>query len=170
LTAYFKEQTAAFGEERVFAFGARSAGPRPLAANFRAFAAGLLATAVTWFITSRTRPDEPGWTIGSVIALFVGVFALLLDVVQRRRRLPKETAGLVIGPGGLAMEHGEVSGLLQWSEVRTVRIGPSSSFLSMRSDRRPSIGIDVGGATVRISDSFDRCLSEIHERIAKYWR
>jgi hypothetical protein len=34
----------------------------------------------------------------------------------------------------------------------------------------PGIAVEVEGATFVITDSYDRPLSEIHERILKYWR
>ena len=34
----------------------------------------------------------------------------------------------------------------------------------------PGIAVEVEGATFAITDSYDRPLSEIHERILKYWR
>ena len=81
----------------------------------------------------------------------------------------RRAAAIVISPLGLAMEQGPLNGHLTWQQIRKVSAQVPNKGITV-TRVAPGIAVEVEGATFVITDSYDRPLSEIHERIVKYWR
>jgi hypothetical protein len=85
------------------------------------------------------------------------------------RAVSKEAA-MVITPLGLALQQGALSGHHTWQEIRKVSLRQKPTGFTAGHEPAPAIALGVEGATISITDSYDRPLGEIHDRIAKYWR
>ena len=152
---------------------ARALPPRRRRAGARS-GKGLLITAVFWAVLAFVRPGAGGWYAGAGLA-----------AGHRRRcawsrrgagpaaastRTRSSGAALVISPLGLAMEQGPLNGHLTWQQIRKVSVQVPGKGITVTRTVTPGIAVEVEGATFVITDSYDRPLSEIHERIVKYWR
>ena len=171
LDAYAREQEASFGADRVFAYGARRGPFRHDAARWIAVGKGFLVTAVAWAVIGAVRAGAGGWFAAGVCALIVAAVCLGAGWHYRRAVPATATSGaaIVISPLGLAMEQGALKGHLTWQQIRDVRVQvPGKGINATRVP--PGIAVEVEGATFAITDSYDRPLPEIHERIRKYWR
>jgi len=176
LDAYRVEQEGSFGPEKVWCYAGRGGRDRPQARNLRAIGAGLVVTAAAWAVIPLRRTDEPGWWMASGAIAFVGAAVLVQDVSGRRREtsarpLSQTTAALVIAPLGLAVEQGAMTGHLTWQEIRNVSVRTGRAGLAWSAAQTlPGIVLEVEGASIVLTDSYDRPLSEIHDRILRYWR
>jgi hypothetical protein len=172
MSTYQREQEQSFGADRVFCYGGRRGPFRHDAPRWRAAGYGLLITAALWATLAFFRPGAEGWYVGAGLAAFIG--ALCLVAAWRGSgggADPTRTSGaaLVISPLGLAMEQGPLNGHLTWQQIRKVSVQvPGKGITVTRTV--PGISVEVEGATFVITDSYDRPLPEIHERIVKYWR
>ena len=171
LATYQREQEQSFGADRVFCYGGRRGPYRHDAARWSAVGWGLLITAAVWAALAFVRPGAEGWYVGAGLALVIGGVCLVAAWSGRRGVDPYKTSGaaLVISPLGLAMEQGPLNGHLTWQQIRKVSAQVPGKGITV-SKVEPGIAVEVEGATVVITDSYDRPLSEIHERIVKYWR
>jgi hypothetical protein len=171
LDAYEREQVASFGADRVFAYGPRRGPFRHDAAQWSAVGKGFLVTAAGWAVIGTVRTAAFGWFLGVGVALTLGLICLG-SAWERRRAVPEtKTSGaaIVISPLGLAMEQDALNGHLTWQQIRDVRVQvPGKGITATRVP--PGIAVEVEGATFAITDSYDRPLPEIHERILRYWR
>ena len=176
LDAYRVEQEASFGPEKVWCYAGRGGRDRTHARNLRAIAIGLLLTAAVWAVIPLRRTDEPGWWIAAGASALVGFAVFAQDVIgQRRERTAQAaaptTAALVIAPLGLAVEQGTLTGHLTWQEIRHVSVRAARSGVAWSAAQTvPGIVLEVEGATIVLTDSYNRPLSEIHDRILRYWR
>ncbi len=171
LATYEREQEQSFGADRVFCYGGRRGPYRHDAAQWSATGKGLLITAAAWGALAFFRPGAGGWYVGAGLALVIGGVCLAAAWGSRRGAAPTNTAGaaLVISPLGLAMEQDSLSGHLTWQQIRKVSTQVPGKGITV-TKVAPGIAVEVEGATFVITDSYDRPLSEIHERIMKYWR
>jgi hypothetical protein len=109
-------------------------------------------------------------------AFFGGLFWLVVWLQSVRMGLPKnwQQAGLVVGPDGLALVQGDLTGELYWDEVRDLRLrekgGGFQPFHVTNSASHAGINVKVEGATILIRDIFDQPLYAIHERMVRFWR
>jgi hypothetical protein len=167
LDVYRREQAESFGPERVFTFGSRRGPYVHPGPGTRAAAFALIGAAALWLFAWLFRKDEPGWGVAAAAALGTGLLVLLIDVL--RARPASRAAALVITPLGLALRQDDLDGHLTWAQIRDVvlRAGPAP-FGAHR--QGPGIILQVEGAAIVITDSYDRPLAEIHERIRQYWR
>ena len=176
IEAYRAEQEDRFGREKVFSYVGRCGGDQPRARNLRPIGVGLLATATIWAAIPFGRGDEPGWWLAAAVMAVLGAALLLRDFELQRRETsgPKAadtTAALVIAPLGLAVQQGALSGHLAWEEIRKVHVRSGRATVTWsRAQAQPGIVLEVEGASIVLSDSYDRPLSEIHGRILRYWR
>lgn len=168
LREYWQSQIDTFGPERVFAFAPRIDAPQ--AANLRRMLV-ILTLLVSGVLTTRLTREGIGGliclslTCGLVVLIVVGLINAL------RNLLPRDTF-LVVGPAGLAVAQGHITGALRWSEVRGVRPGRVTGTLSgWRPVRHvPGLRIAVDGASVDLPDAFDRPLPAIQRVIELLWR
>jgi hypothetical protein len=176
LEAYRVEQEGSFGPEKVWCYAGRGGKDRPHARNLRAIGAGLLVTAAVWAVIPLRRTDEPGWWIAAGAVALVGAAVLIQDVSGQRREtsvpaVARTTAALVIAPLGLAVEQGALTGHLTWQEIRKVSVRTGATGVAWSAAQTaPGIVLEVEGASIVLTDSYDRPLSEIHDRILRYWR
>jgi hypothetical protein len=169
LDAYRREQAESFGPDRVFTYGPRRGPYAHAGPGARMAALALVGAAALWFLAWLFRKDEPGWGVAAAAALGTGVLVLLVDVL--RTRPASRAAALVITPLGLAMSQDGLDGHLTWAQIRDVVLRANPAPFAAGSHRQgPGIVLQVEGAAVVITDSYDRPLAEIHERIRQYWR
>jgi hypothetical protein len=174
LEEYRREQEQSFGADKVWCFGPRRGPFRHLRAPLRAAAKGVFAAGGVWLLLPLLRP-EPGWYAAGAGAILVGVVLLILGADQgpggvRVSRVVSKDAALVITPLGLALQQGALSGHLTWQEIRKVSLRAKPSGLAAAREPAPAIVLEVEGAAIAITDSYDRPLPEIHDRILRYWR
>jgi hypothetical protein len=170
MAKYRAEQEQSFGADRVFSYGGRRGPFRQDATRWTAVGRGTLITAALWAVFAFVRPGAEGWYVGAALAAFIGGVCLVAAWLGGRGADPNKTSGaaLVISPLGLAMEQGPLNGHLTWQQIRKVSVQvPGKGITVTRTV--PGIAIDVEGATIVITDTYDRPLPEIHERIVKYW-
>jgi hypothetical protein len=171
LATYQREQEQGFGADRVFCYGGRRGPYRHDAAQWNATGRGVLITAAAWGVLAFFRPGAGGWYVGAGLALVIGGVCLAAARGSRRGGAPTKTSGaaLVISPLGLAMEQDALNGHLTWQQIRKVSAQVPGKGITV-TKVTPGIAVEVEGATFVIADSYDRPLSEIHERIVRYWR
>lgn len=175
LDQYRREQEESFGADRVWSFGSRRGPFRHLGARFRAAGLGFVVAGAVWLLLPFLRKDEPGWFAAGGAAVVIGVVLIAAEADQRRRgaspsgRKANDSA-IVITPLGLALHQGALDGHLTWQEIRKVTLRAKPGGLAASRQPYPAITLEVEGATIPITDSYDRPLSEIHERILRYWR
>jgi hypothetical protein len=171
LATYRGEQEQSFGADRVFCFAGRRGPFRHDAPRWRAVGTGMLITAFLWAALA-FRPDAGGWFVGAIMAAIIGALCLFAAWRGAGGGIdPDKTSGaaIVISPLGLAMEQGPLNGHLTWQQIRKVSVQVPGKGITM-THTPPGIAVEVEGATIVITDSYDRALSEVHERIVKYWR
>lgn len=172
MATYQQEQEQSFGADRVFCYGGRRGPFRHDAPRWSAAGKGLLISAAAWAVLAFVRPGAGGWYIGAGLAVVIGGLCLLAAWRGSGGGVdPTRTSGaaLVISPLGLAMEQGPLNGHLTWQQIRKVSTQVPGKGITM-TRTLPGIAVEVEGATFVITDSYDRPLSEIHERIVRYWR
>jgi hypothetical protein len=163
---YLDSQTATFGDERVWAYAAEERAGRKDGRLARSIYIALAITAVAWIVAGIVSKD-PGW-YGA--AVFLGVVALIVLLVRtstygiESRIKNWRESSLVVSPAGIALVQGDLKGELRWRELVDVqyKAGPSAA--------RRKIQLKVQGASIEIMDFYDTPLSEIHERIASFWK
>jgi hypothetical protein len=176
LESYRAEQEARFGADKVWSCGGRRGADLPTARNLRPVAIGLLATAAVWAVLPLRRANEDGWWAAAVLMAMAGIAVFAWDLALRRRetsgaKAAGATAALVIAPNGLAVQQGALSGHLTWEEIRKIGLRSGRTTLAWsRADARPGLVIEVEGAAIVLTDSYDRPLAEIHGRIQRLWR
>jgi hypothetical protein len=172
LEDYRHAQEKAFGPDRVWSYGARRGGGLT-SPGARATAIGCLVAAAAWTALGLRRPEERGWLVAAGFGVVLGLLIGTFDWAHRRRfalATPRSAAtGLVISPVGLAMKSDALSGHLTWQQVRNVAVRAQGRWTA-GSAGLPGIAIEVEGASILIPDAYDRPLSEIHDRISRYWR
>lgn len=171
LATYRQEQEHSFGADRVWSFGARRGPYSHSGPGRRAAVLALFLVAIVWFAIPLFRKDEEVWFGLSGAAVGIAVLILLFDWAGRRQVAQgSQGAALVITPLGLALRQGGLDGHLTWQEIRKVTLRPKAPPLAVAHQRAPGIALEVEGATIVITDSYDRPLADIHERIRQYWR
>jgi hypothetical protein len=176
-----RRQAERYGPDAVSAFRARPTPGRGLDSRYgkpvclAIILAGLVWAAVGGLLTaSNPRGGGAGWIAGGLLtAFFGGLFWLVVWLQGRRVDLPKnwEQAGLVVGPDGLALVQGDLTGELFWDEVRDLRLREKpGGFQFSEGASHVGIHIKVEGATIVIRDLFDQPLYAIHERMKRFWR
>jgi hypothetical protein len=94
--------------------------------------------------------------MGGMLAFFTGLAAL------SRRSAVKQFAGsgIVISPGGLALQYGLLKGVLRWEELQSFRFAERRAVSALR--------LQVPGSTILLGDFFDRPLAQIHSMLREY--
>jgi hypothetical protein len=175
LLAYQSEQERTFGAERVWSYGGRRGPLSHTPPALQPLGLGCLFAGLAWIAVPLFRASEAAWYVAGTLALFLGSLLLVVAAAHRAKRAAAQPrvvggVGLVISPVGLAMEQGTLKGLLTWQEIRKVSTQPAGAAFTATRDRTPGISLEVEGATIRITDSYDRPLQEIHDHIVQYWR
>lgn len=177
LQKYFDRNVALFGAREMHVFWARDhlKPSIPRSRSGLAVCLGLLAASALWLSVgiSQGRGYE-GWLgAGSAFGIFSCLIGLLF-FMNSHQKIPRlknwQKSGLVIGPGGLALEQGELIGELRWEEV--IKIVNQTAGVSFTFDSRmtqPCVRLDVAGASIMVYDLYHRPLFCIHEIIESSW-
>jgi hypothetical protein len=174
LDEYRREQEQSFGTDKVWSFGPRRGPFRYLRAPLRATARGVFAAGAMWLVLPFLRA-EPGWFAAAAGAFVLGAVLLVLGADQGPggvgvSRAMSKDAAMVITPLGLALQQGALSGHLTWQEIRKVTLRARAAGFAATHEPAPAIVLEVEGAAIPITDSYDRPLAEIHDRVLRYWR
>lgn len=170
LTGFLDRQVQTFGDDKVFSFRARR--PASIRRYRRAAAVFLAMTAAAlgWLaagIAMGGREFEIWRVLGFLFFLIFGIFALALAFAGGVPKVKNwERSSLVIGPPGLALAQGDLTGEIRWGEVKDVRLRSNVGHGSSA----PGIVLVVPGASIPIFDLYDRPLVWIHDVIVRYWR
>jgi hypothetical protein len=166
ISNYYQSHLQTFGEDRVWAHNARARSYATDGRRRTLVGWAIFATVVLWCIAAAAL-QQPGW---AGVGVLMGLVTLLLYVLQGSlskvgRGVKRwQQSSLVIGPAGLALVQGDLTGELRWREVRSIRLrdrGPAG---------RRRIELRVEGAQINIFDFYDSPISEIHRQIETYWQ
>jgi hypothetical protein len=174
-----RRQAEHYGEEEVHAFRARPGRARDLDSRWaKPVSLAILLTGLVWvavggLLSAGRSRDRAGWIAGGALVAFLGgLFWFLAWLRDRRVARPRhwEQAGLVIGPGGLALVQDDLKGELRWDEVRKLRLHEKpGGFQFSEGASLAGIHVTVEGATIVIRDVYDQPLYAIHECIRRWW-
>jgi hypothetical protein len=174
LSPFYDDQVRQFGGERVWTFAARKATTGKIGSSFAsAFSLAAWIAGLVWIVYGVSNKGMEYWVGFGVLLTLVGLFVFAISRISSADRYVKvknrHQAGIVIGPSGLAMVQGDITGQMRWEELRDVRPpGKAKSFVL--SNAAPHIRLQVPGAMVPIFDIYDRPLPAIYEKIVQYWR
>jgi hypothetical protein len=175
LEQYRADQERTFGADRVWSCGGRRGPFRRSGGPLGSVAIGLTITGIAWIALAIARGSQPGWLVAGVSAIVVGAVLFIFDAARpghaggTRRPLPNGSA-LVISPLGIAVQQGTLNGHLTWEEIKDVRVHAPAAAFGTSSARPPAINLVVEGATISLTDSYDRPLEEIRDRIVLNWQ
>jgi len=171
LLAYKRDQEQQFGAERVWCCGARDLPPGG-SARQRAIGYALLAAGAPWCAVGASGRVGFEWSVLGIAVVALAILVLLGDWSRRRpARDTKAKAGLVLGPLGLALQQEALCGQLTWQQILGVTLRERAARLAVRrEDTLPGITLQVAGATIVITDIYDRRLVEIHQQIVRNWQ
>jgi hypothetical protein len=172
LESYRLEQEKAFGPTKVFSSGGRYGARQTRSAYLRPVGLGLLAVGLVWVVAPRA---PTGWAVAGVFALVLGGLLVAFDLLQGKQERRVRGHGfrgsaLVVSPLGIALEQGALKGHVTWKEVRKVTTRAASNALQGRETYGPCLVLQVEGAEIPITDSYEHPLDDIHDRILQYWR
>jgi hypothetical protein len=185
LEEYWQRQLGVYGADQVWAFAARDMpNARRLRRSTAVVTAGLIVSA-SWcalgFIAAAAakgrRGQEEQWLAwgGTGVLSFLILLLIFIFTQSRRRNLLRGiknigAACLIISPQGLALTQGDMTGELQWREIRKVNIRKKQQLVRAYGEQPagPGLHLDVGGATVWIADIYDQPLEVIAGRIRQY--
>jgi hypothetical protein len=179
LEDYLERQLAMFGPERVWSY--RAAPPRKNVHRPRrapALALALLLTGIVWVVLNADMDGPAPWAGAGVLLGIVSALTLfILWFYGRKARLRRikgwDSSGLVITPLGLAMIQGDVSGELEWDQLREVKLKKRPGYFQVVGDASTGLTgiiLHVEGAMIIVADLYDRPIDMIHERILRYWK
>jgi hypothetical protein len=174
LDDYYQKHAAEFGDDRVIRFQMRKVfGRKPRRRRTIAICVALFLTGLIW-IPVGIALGENGYELaafGGVMIPVAALFAIIFFLERYDRPLQRrKPSGLVVGPVGLALIQGDLSGELGWHEVKQIYYPYRPGALGhSRVDERGGIGIVVDGATFVIVDIYNQPLPAIHERLRWYW-
>lgn len=174
LGAYLVAQEEIFGEDRVFAFGAREGKGARGGLRLVLAGAALILSAASWVTTT---PEGDGQVALFMLAIPTAIVALILIVcgVARQQAVSSKLAysGVVIGPAGIALRQGGVVGALKWEElidVGLVRGGQAEGGSLQLTSSGRSLVLQVEGAKIHILDIYDRPIEALLTLIQLFWR
>jgi hypothetical protein len=176
LEDYLAQKEADFGQERVFAYRARSHQGQAMGHTRAAWVSfAVLLTGIVWIPIGIGVKTEAWWACGILLILFG--FLFMVAFLASGKRITRgiknwRKASLVISPVGMALVQGDVKGEMKWDELRDVQLKSRPGSFQFTTDANPYPGIILKfeGANVRIADIYDQPLRIIFERIRAYWK
>jgi hypothetical protein len=176
LEDYLARQESEFGQERVFAYRARSHQGKSIGHRRAAWISfAILMTGIIWIPVGIAVKTEAWWICGICLILFGFLFmvAFLASEQTITRGIKSwRKASLVVSPLGMALVQGDVKGEMKWDELHDVQLKtrPGGFQLTADGSALPGIILKFEGAHVRIADIYDQPLRIIFERIRAYWK
>lgn len=181
LAEHLHEQEEKFGAERVWTYCARShpgrrrSMPRGQIGSLMVMLTGFAWVFASFFVEPPPKSSVSPWLAIGILVAVMGAFAMLLFELCRypaRKARRLRHSSLIVGPIGIAMVQGDMTGQMRWDELRNVQLGtPRRSFqLSGTSSKTSGILLQVEGARIEIADVYDRPLPVIYEIIRRYWK
>lgn len=165
LREYWQHQASDFGAENILGSAKLTRVPRTRSvfgfvsdALVALPAAALAAALIPGASTGAPAAEE----LAGVVTGMCLVFGLLAFLMHRARRAEFNNigpAGIVIGPGGLALQYDRMKGILRWEELTGHRLIGRSSGKILR--------LDLPGTTILLKDYFDKPLEEIEQAIGR---
>ncbi|GEM_PF-3319522 len=173
LQKYFDRNVALFGVGAMHVFWARDhlRPARPPGRTGLAVCMGLVVASVLWYTVgiNQGRDFRPWLGAGAGVGILSFLIGLLfyLRAFPRTPRLKNwQRSALVLGPGGMALEQGELVGELRWEEVRKIANRTrGASFTLDSGGTQPCVRLDVTGASIMVLDVYHRPLFFIHDLI-----
>ncbi len=170
LADFLRVQEEKFGPEHVYTFRATDRTWKSSLGGLRAFACGVILGGGAWIFLGTRGIGSDGWSPAGIVALIFGLllFAASFSSFQTtgQTRKLRKNAGLVIGPGGMAMIQGSIQGELRWAELLEARFRDGPRLLQASHGHGiPGIVLRVKGAEIVIADVYDRPLYIIHDLI-----
>ncbi len=170
LADFLRVQEAKFGPEHVYTFRAADRTWKSSLRGLRAFSIGGILGGAAWIGLGALGIGSDGWSPAGIVTLIFGflLFAASFSEFQTagQTRKLRKNAGLVIGPGGMAMIQGPIQGELRWAELVETRFQDGArAFQSTPAAAVPGIVLRVKGAEIVIADVYDRPLYVIHDLI-----
>lgn len=170
LADFLRVQEETFGPEHIYTFGAADRVWKSSLRGLRAFSLGAMLGAAIWIGLGAAGIGSDGWSPAGIVVLVFGLllFAASFSEFQTtgQTRKLRKNAGLVIGPGGMAMIQGPIQGELRWAELLEARLQDGvRAFQASHGAGIPGIMLRVKGAEILIADVYDRPLYVIHDLI-----
>jgi hypothetical protein len=117
-------------------------------------------------------------TLLGIPVVFIGVLVYLGAVLRRKLSRPTvknwQQAALIIGPDGLALVQGDLTGELRWRELQHMAATSGMSSFSLTAvdskSKIPGIALVVAGATITIADIYHWPIAHAQRRIEEHWR
>ena len=171
LQEYLDRNRQTFGDERVFVFRVRYGDSPSLTGRIRWIGLVLLLTPLVWLIAVIAGVQMPMGAGLTVPVLILGA-AFLGASFSSPLRVPRRAgdAGLVITPAGLALVQGDLSGELEWDELRGVQFGRVRGFTLAFTSQPKGLVLLVEGGSITIQNIYDRPLDAIHRIVMLNWK
>jgi len=181
LESYLQRQQENFDMDLIWTFCASSSSRRTIPRRAtRAVLSLFLCTGIAFVLLGMLGEDwfeEPQAFIGigGMLILVSLPLMLLAWASSRTSRQPFkgwEQSSIVIGPAGIGLHQGDLTGELTWEEITSVTLGRSSQSFQLTSSRNAIRGLrlDVTGASFIVADIYDRPLWVLEDVIHRYWR
>jgi hypothetical protein len=168
LEAYRSRKQAEFGAERIWCYVARAVlGTGQDTRVARGEFEGLALAGAFWVFCAIAR-REVVWGVLGGLGIVLGGLCTLVSFLETVSRTPPirlrnwRGASIVICPDGLDLVQGNLSGQLQWRELRDVRL--------KRTREGDFLVLEVAGVQFPVPDVYNRPLVLLYQHIHYYWR
>jgi hypothetical protein len=176
LRDFIKQQVTVHGNEAVYVYHARrriQRGPVYNSALWCSLTFVVLGIGVGALGILGNAPTGIGVAVGITL---LGVLLCVFVVTHYGGARPPikrwQEATLVIGPDGLALMQGTLTGELRWRELKSVKMGKGQAAHTAGGRGAgpvPGIVLQVPGATILIADIYHWPLSHAMEQIRRHW-
>ncbi len=175
LAGHLRQKQKEFGDNRVWSFAARSRATRPSSGRRAgAVCAALVASGLGWVAYGNLTSDGVAWWgPGILLCASSALFGLIAWLASWQRaaaaRVKGGRASLVIAPDGLAVLQGDLRGELRWDELLGVKLNPKPQSFHWGSEASivPGILLKVAGASILLTDVYDRPLPLIYYQLSQ---
>lgn len=180
LDGYLRQKRKAFGAEEVWSFAARvGVGRSVIGRKGRAVCGALFLSGLGIIAYGAAAGAGPPRVVPGI---FLSVLSAIIGAMfwaagrQYSARVKGGRASLVIAPDGMAVLHGDLRGELRWEELLDVKLNPTArsvQFGSVHFGGEQVVGgivLKVAGATIVLTDVFDRPLPLVYQQLCHVWR
>jgi hypothetical protein len=176
LRDFVKQQVTVHGKDAVYVYRARrriSRGPVYNSALWCSLTFVVLGIGVGALGILGNAPSAMGVAVGvTLLGILLCVFVVTHYGGARPPIKKWQEASLVIGPDGLALMQGTLTGELRWRELKSVKMGKGQAAHTAGGrggGHVPGIVLQVPGATIVIADIYHWPLSHAMEQIRRHW-